>query len=313
MPRLEIDSSGRVYCPSNPHLVTYGTPWPSPNGSNNFQEPANGYVVHTEVGYEHSVQQEFENPKAQASAFFSIAMLDGHIHQYGPVGKGWKAWTQVAGNPKYRGAENEDHGNPKNPLTAQQIESNASLVEVLSRKDGFPLQATDNANGGKGVLHHSSGGKAWGAHNCPGDVRRAQRPNIVKRAIAIRGNKPKPNPIPAPSTLVKALEQAVHVKVDGWWGKTFDAAINTVRKHMHNVAEQRAVGTNPDGAWGPASAKAETITIHRIQHALGVTSDGSWGPKTEAAFLAARKKYFTTSRLVGAVRHVRARLAGGGF
>lgn len=293
MPKMFVDATGKLVCPSNSALITYNVPWPTHNGTQGrFVEPAQGMVLHTEVGYEHSVEQEFNTPSAQASSFVSVGM-DGHIHQYGPIGHGWAAWTQAAGNAKWRGIENEDHGNPSIPLTPAQIESNASILEALSAHDGFPLQVTDDPNHGAGLIIHQDGGAAWGGHSCPGNVRAGQRPAIVNRAKAIRGGTPppKPSPTPAPSSLVEHLQQAVHAHVDGFWGSDTDARLQSVRNHTHDREEQRAVGTAVDGVWGPASASAENITIHRIQAALGVAQDGVWGYNTEKAYVAARTKY----------------------
>jgi hypothetical protein len=290
MTRLAIDGSGRLVGNMS---ITYNTPFPTHNGSNNFQEPAQGMVSHTEVGYEPSVINEFNDPSAQASAFFSIGM-DGHIHQYGPVGTGWKAWTQMAGNSRWRGVEHEDHGDPSNSYTPAQLEASAAILEALSHHDGFPLQATSDPVGGAGNIFHSDGGAAWGGHDCPGDARRAQRSAVIARAQAIRGGAPTPSPHPSPPPVVGAvssLQQAVHQAQDGRWGPGTDAALQSVRHRQHNTTEQAAVGAAVDGQWGPASARAEDITTHRIQAVLGVVQDGSWGPTTDRAFLALRARY----------------------
>jgi hypothetical protein len=298
MPKMHVDSAGKLQCPSHPELITHNSPWPTQNGSTNFQDPANGYVIHTEVGYEHTVIQEFNNPADQASAFFSIG-VDGHIHQYGPVGHGWKAWTQAGGNPKWRGSEHEDLGHPSNPLTAAQIESSASVLEAVSAHDKFPLQPTDDPNNGKGVIFHSDGGAAWGGHDCPGTVRRGQRGDIIHRAKALRGAAPAPtpDPTPKPSSKVEALQAAVHVKRDGFWGVTTDKAAEAVRHDIHARSvddckfEQTHVGTAADGKWGYLSRRARRITINRIQGVLGVPQDGLWGPQTDAAYVAMRRRF----------------------
>lgn len=294
MPRLEIDAKGRLQCPSHPHLITHNSPFPTHNGTpSGFAEPAWGVAIHTEVGYEHNVIAEFNNPKAEASAFISIGM-DGHIHQYGPIGKGWKAWTQSAGNARYRGAENEDHGNVHNKLTAAQLASLGAFVEVCSRKDGFPIAATDNPNGGKGVIFHSDGGAAWGGHDCPGATRRAQRPQVLAKARAIRAGQ-KVTGLKLPATQVEALAHAVHVRTTKW-GPSLNSALNLVRfdhhvDHHETEALQMAVGARSDGDWGPKSQRKYVIAVHRIQKALGVKETGKWGPATEKAFLEAKARH----------------------
>ena len=298
MPKMHIDAAGKLQCPENPGLITYNSPWPTVNGSTNFQEPAQGYVIHTEVGYEHSVIHEFNDPNAQASAFVSFG-VDGHVHQYGPIGHGWKAWTQVNGNPKWRGGEHEDLGDPKNPLTAAQIESSASVFEAISEHDGFPLQATDDPVNGKGAIFHSDGGAAWGGHDCPGAVRRGQRQAIIDRAKAIRGQAPapKPNPTPVPLGPLHALEHALHMAQTGKWGVALDHAVACVfddthaQSHAECVYEQHLVGTAADGAWGYLSRRARRITINRIQRVIGAGADGIVGPETRRKMAAFRAKY----------------------
>ena len=195
MSRLELDPTGRIVSPDGTFTITYDSPFPTVNGSwGRFSEPADGMVVHTEVGYEHSVLQEFDNPNAQASAFCSISggwspgISDGQIHQYGPIGKGWMAWTQANGNSKWRGIEHEDGGDPNRPLTTLQLCSSAALLELFSRVDGFPIQATDDPINGRGLIFHVDGGAAWGGHDCPGAVRQAQRPTILYLAALCRGS-----------------------------------------------------------------------------------------------------------------------------
>lgn len=185
--RLHIDAAGRLQGPAD---ITFNVPWPTPNCTANGFGTAFGGVYHTEVGWEHSVIAEFNSPAAQASAFFSISMT-GAIHQYVPLGLNYAAWTQAAGNHSYRGVEHEDGGDPSRPLTPAQLAASAQVFEAMSAYDGWPLEATDNPDGGRGIIFHSDGKAAWGGHDCPGDVRRAQRPALIALAKAIReGNVP---------------------------------------------------------------------------------------------------------------------------
>lgn len=180
--RLHFDAEGKLRGPAD---ITHNTPWPTPDGRPGGFGAAFGGVFHTEVGFEHNVIDEFNNIKAQASAFFSISMT-GAIHQYGSVGHDWEAWTQEAGNSHYRGVEHEDGGNPLHPLAAPQLAASAQVFEAMSAFDGWPLQVTDNPNGGRGIILHQDGGAAWGGHACPGPVREKQRPLIITIAKAIR-------------------------------------------------------------------------------------------------------------------------------
>lgn len=179
--RLEVASDGRITGPAH---LTYNTPFPCVNGSYG-SGAIHGVVMHTMVGQLAGTIEWFNNPQAQASAHFGIGQ-DGSIHQFGPIGKGWCAWAQAAGNKTWYSIEHADNGNPGTPLASAQVIASAQLLEVLSRFAGFPLQVTDSP-AGKGYGTHVMGGAAWGGHTCPGPGPRAgQRAQIVALAMAIR-------------------------------------------------------------------------------------------------------------------------------
>ena len=196
--RCHIDAQGWLQGPVKiQHLWT-------PNRGTGFGT-ARGVVIHTEAGYEAGTVATFMNPAAQVSAFFSIAQ-DGSGHQYIPVGRGFVAWSQEGGNQTWRGIEDEDRTHPSIPMTPAQIDTFAQILEALSAYDGFPLQVTDNT-GGQGLITHGDGGVGWGDHpDCPGAVRKAQRPGIVALAKEIRKGTPvKPTTVTADGT--KSLQQ----------------------------------------------------------------------------------------------------------
>jgi len=172
--RLEVDSAtGHV---TGPISITYNNPWPCPNGR--FGSGAiQGVVMHTMVGNLPGTISVFNNPSFQASAHFGIDQA-GNVHQFGPLGKGWIAWAQEAGNDTWYSIEHADNGNTQNPLTTQQVTASAQLVEVLSRFAGFPLQVTDST-AGTGYGTHVMGGSAWGGHTCPGPGPRAGQRNAI--------------------------------------------------------------------------------------------------------------------------------------
>lgn len=144
-----------------------------------------GVVLHTEDGHEAGTVATFMDPANQVSAFFSVG-FDGAVHQYVPVGKGFTAFSQMAGNESFRGVETEDGLDPSRPLTQAQVTAVAQILEACSAFDGFPLKITDDVNG-QGLILHSDGGQSWGGHlQCPGPVRAAQRPQIVALAMSIR-------------------------------------------------------------------------------------------------------------------------------
>jgi hypothetical protein len=266
---LAVDDAGKIVGAS------YASPFPTPNGySTGFAEPANGVVFHTEVGYEHNVIAEFENPGAQASAFVSNA-LDGTLTQYGPLFKKWAAWTQAQGNARWRGIENEDQGNPANPLTDAQLWSMAGFVELCAHVDGFAIQITDDPTNGRGLITHQDGGQAWGGHSCPAPVRTAQRALIVARALNLAAQRNGVHPavaaVPAPVanvnlgdsnpsyTVVVPLDPKGNgcLKLDGLANDLVGVGSSQLKIESSKVLVVEAEGSNPalppagDGAyWG---------------------------------------------------------------
>jgi N-acetylmuramoyl-L-alanine amidase len=180
--KLQVDTAtGHV---TGPAALSYNSPFPCVNGQYGSGAMM-GVLMHTQVGNNPGTVSWFNNPQAQASAHFCIAQ-DGSVVQMGPIGKGWEAWHAAEANPVWYGIEHADDGNPANPLTSEQITASAQLVECLSGFAGFPLQVSDSPSV-KGYGWHGMGGVAWGDHpDCPGDVRKAQRPQIVALAMAIR-------------------------------------------------------------------------------------------------------------------------------
>jgi hypothetical protein len=181
--RLHVRPDGRV---AGPAQIEYNDPFPTKNGSWG-SGAINGVVMHTMVGNLPGTIELFNTDRGadSASAHFGIGQ-QGHIHQFGPIGKGWIAWAQVAGNEAWYSIEHADNGDTHNPLTDAQITASAQLVEVLSRFAGFPLQVTDSVDG-RGYGVHNMGGLAWGGHTCPGPGPRAgQRDAIIELAKQIR-------------------------------------------------------------------------------------------------------------------------------
>ena len=179
--KLTVQSDGRV---TGPAQIVHNTPFPCVNGR--FGSGAMmGVLMHTTVSEAPSAVAWFNNPQAQASAHFVIAE-SGQITQMGPIGKGWVAFHAAEANDHWYGIEHADNGRPANPLTPAQITASAQLVECLSAFAGFPLQISDSPSV-KGYGWHGMGGEAFGGHfDCPGDVRKAQRPKIIALAMSIR-------------------------------------------------------------------------------------------------------------------------------
>lgn len=192
--KLHVGADGKLAGPAN---ISYNDPFPCVNGSWGSGAMM-GAVMHTMVGTLTGTIETFNNPAAQVSAHFGINQA-GQIWQFGPIGKGWVAWAQAAGNEAWYSIEHADDKNPDIPLTDAQITASAQLVECLSAFAGFPLQVSDST-GVKGYGTHSMGGAAWGGHTCPDlppqHVRSGQRQAIIALAKEIRGQvAPQPEPI----------------------------------------------------------------------------------------------------------------------
>jgi hypothetical protein len=151
-----------------------------------FAPRAKGMVQHTEAGYEAGTFATFMNSHNKVSAFFSVGE-DGGAHQYLPVGRGFVAWAQADGNGSWYSCECEDKKDPGQPMTDIQVTTVAQIYSALAEHDGFAYAITDDTANGSGLITHGDGGKAWGNHpDCPGKVRKAQRPEILARACAVR-------------------------------------------------------------------------------------------------------------------------------
>ena len=162
----------------------------SPNHYNSgFATKARGMVQHTEDGFTAGTVETFMNKAAQVSAFFGVGE-DGAAQQFLPVGRGLVAWAEGEGNQAWRSCECEDKTKTGQPMTAPQLAAFAQILEACSAYDGFPLVITDDVNG-TGLITHGDGGVPWGDHpDCPGPVRKAQRPALIELAKAIREGKP---------------------------------------------------------------------------------------------------------------------------
>jgi hypothetical protein len=180
--KLIIGPAGRIHGPAS---ISWNDPFPCVNGKPGVTGAMQGVLMHTMVGSLAGTVASFNDPGRQASANFGVGD-DGHIHQFGPLGKGWEAWHAMAANLAWYGIEHSDGGDQHRPLNDAQITASAQLVELLSRFAGFPLQVVDDIHG-RGFGTHVMGGAAWGGHTCPGPGPRAgQRFTIIELAKAIR-------------------------------------------------------------------------------------------------------------------------------
>lgn len=131
----------------------------------------------------------FDDPNHAASSHFWIAD-DGSLKQY--VDTDFASWAQAGGNHEYVSVETS--GTPDQPMTSQQVATFAELYHWGHHQHGWPYQLADTP-GTSGLGWHGMGGAAWGGHfDCPGDLRKAQRGQVIDRASQLDQLPPAPPP-----------------------------------------------------------------------------------------------------------------------
>lgn len=105
------------------------------------------------------------------------------------------------------------------------------------------------------------------------------------------------------SLLPYRLQQAVfrsHAQRDNIWADRTDKRLNAVRmaSRFHGVKfpygvrfTQRVLGAPESDSWTRQAREEHDAAVLEIQEALKVTEDAVWGPDTDAAYLAARRRY----------------------
>lgn len=132
-----------------------------------------GLVLHVQQG-NGGLQDFFSRPNGQSSSHFWVSRL-GAVEQY--VDTEQRAWAQAAGNDSYLSVETE--GWTTEPLTPAQVRSLAALYAWCSTTYALPIRVSDRP-GQMGLGWHGMGGVAWGNHpGCPGELRKAQRQEIL--------------------------------------------------------------------------------------------------------------------------------------
>jgi len=132
-----------------------------------------GLVLHVQVG-DGSCYGEFSVPANQASSTWWVSKA-GLLEQY--VDSDDAAWTEAAGNFTWDSVETE--GTPDEPLTTEQIATLAKLYAWGMEQYGWPAVLAETPDQ-LGFGWHGMGGVAWGNHpDCPGDLRRPQRQDIL--------------------------------------------------------------------------------------------------------------------------------------
>jgi N-acetyl-anhydromuramyl-L-alanine amidase AmpD len=210
---------------------------PTPNTSGSIAKHLY-VVIHTaDGGFEGTIAWQ-RNPTSSISSHFVVAK-DGRIAQM--LDTNAKPWTQKAGNPYSIAVENE--GDENTPLTAAQIEANARILAKAHQVHGVPLQLTGKV-GTPGLGHHSMGyesGVDWGHQFCPGSTIKAQKQQILARAIQIVNGTPAP--APEEDDMTAADVQAIQDNIDRTGYRAYalfhdaDTEVNPKGSHEVNQAK----------------------------------------------------------------------------
>jgi peptidoglycan hydrolase-like protein with peptidoglycan-binding domain len=206
-----------------------------------------GLVLHVQAG-DGSCFGIFSDPNYQASSHWWVGK-NGLLEQY--VSADQVAWTEMAGNQTWNAVETE--GVPSEPLTPQQIQTLAHLYAWGHKTFGWPLAIADEVTG-NGFGWHGMGGAAWGGHTgCPGELRKAQRPQILAIASRLVGPAivPHPSAPPAASWVtiskgangpeVMSVQRQLHLTTDGIFGPQTEMAVRMWQGH-HNLTVDGVVG-----------------------------------------------------------------------
>jgi hypothetical protein len=136
-----------------------------------------GWVLHVVVGDGSPYQYFCDLPKGKRAFSHLWVAKDGRVEQYQKLDRA--SWAQAEGNPYWWSLETA--GDPDEPLTDEQIKTLARWHVWCGAKD----QLASSPNG-RGIGTHSMGGLDWGAHDCPGKIRAAQRKDIIAEAKRLR-------------------------------------------------------------------------------------------------------------------------------
>lgn len=135
-----------------------------------------GVILHVNVD-EHGTTDDFwRNNAGQVTPTVEV-YKDGSVHEMLPLN--WQPWCQIDGNFNY--AAIETAGLPSEPLTTQQCETISRILRMYHDEHNVPL-ALANQPGQRGLGTHKMGGASWGGHDCPGDIRTAQRAHLLALA-----------------------------------------------------------------------------------------------------------------------------------
>ena len=245
----------------------------SPNHGGDISGVRRFIVIHgTYGGYAGSVSW-LCSPHSGASAHFVVGK-GGKVAQL--IDTNLKSWANIAANGSSVTIEFETlHGEA---LTAAQLDAGARLIGDIHHETGIPIQVTDEPANGTGVAYHGLGaahGINWGHPACPGPAILAQRPELVKRALARRGVAPKPQPAPAP----KPAPVAPTPSIPPFPGTVALGSRGTAVLKVQQRLAARGWKVTADGDCGPATVAV--IRAFQADKHLGV--DGIAGRQVWAA------------------------------
>jgi hypothetical protein len=187
---------------------------------------------------------------------------DGGVEQY--LDTVLSSWCQMAGNNSYLSFETE--GFPGEPLTAAQVTSLGKAFAWAHEEHGIQFQLAERP-GDLGLAWHGMGGAAWGSHyDCPGDLRKAQRADILAVAKGTAAPPPIATPAPAPQE-----EEMAQLLVDGsnqYWGDY--GGSNAIVKL--NVPDTIAAFCRLHGITDPLASRVrvERVEIDRDNHSRAI-------------------------------------------
>ena len=231
-------------------------------------------VLHWMAGTLASTDAEFTGGTRRVSAHYGIE--DGVVHQY--VDDADTAWHAGNWGENLRSIGIEHSATPTRPASPETIATSVALIIALCHRFGI-----DPSN----IYPHNK----FFPTACPGTLPLAEIVARVRVALSEPAAPIPPVPAAPPVStrniaMVKAIQTAVRVTVDGAWGdETSRAGTAVIRRVLTFVKYLQArVGTVVDGVWGPRSEAARIATVKQIQSAINVTPDGLWGPLSQAAW-----------------------------
>ena len=214
-----------------------------------LQTPVQGWVLHVQDGDGDPVNWFRSSvPPNRVFSHLWVSRL-GVIDQYQALDR--ECWAQGDGNRRWWGVETE--GRPDEPLTDAQLDVLAAW-HVFSGTADTLAETPDET----GIGWHGMGGVPWGGHfGCPGDIRRQQRYEIIRRAQILRGE----TDMPTVEELVQGLTTspeflgAVAKAGNSYYEAHIGTGLETVTDALSNIY---------------ADAHAGLGTLQQIAEKLGV-------------------------------------------